>query len=155
MVKLVQDALTAGGIEDQVLVAGQFLPRRHTGGMFVGGLIAGEAGTAVGGVAASVGTATGAVAGGRAADRLAALPAKMLVAVSPTMVYGFAAATRHTPPTELGVRVPRAGLTVKAHPRVNVRVLELIDEASGSRVQLEGNRLPVTHARDVIDALSG
>ena len=28
--------------------------------------------------------------------------------------------------------------------RVNVRVLELIDEASGSRIELEGEPLPVT-----------
>jgi hypothetical protein len=39
------------------------------------------------------------------------------------------------------------------HPRVNVRVLELIDEATGSRIELEGNRLPVTHSKTVIDLL--
>jgi hypothetical protein len=38
---------------------------------------------------------------------------------------------------------------------VNVRILELIDNASGSRIELEGNRLPVTHSKDVIDALGG
>jgi hypothetical protein len=43
---------------------------------------------------------------------------------------------------------------VKVHQRVNVRVLELIDEDSGSRIELEGNRLPVTHSKDVIEALS-
>jgi hypothetical protein len=37
---------------------------------------------------------------------------------------------------------------------VNVRVLELIDESTGSRIELEGNRLPVTHTKDVIDELS-
>jgi hypothetical protein len=42
---------------------------------------------------------------------------------------------------------------VRTHPRVNVRVLELIDEASDSRVELEGERLPGFHASDVIDAL--
>jgi hypothetical protein len=36
---------------------------------------------------------------------------------------------------------------------VNVRVLELIDEASGGRVELEGNRVPMTHSKDVIAAL--
>jgi hypothetical protein len=30
---------------------------------------------------------------------------------------------------------------------VNVRVLELIDSATGSRIELEGNRLPVTHSK--------
>jgi hypothetical protein len=57
------------------------------------------------------------------------------------------------------VRAPRqdAGrrhrLKVKVHQRVNVRVLELIDDASGSTIELEGKRLPVTHTTDVIEAL--
>jgi hypothetical protein len=34
-------------------------------------------------------------------------------------------------------------------------VLELIDDASGSRIELEGSRLPVTHAKDVIAVLTG
>ena len=36
---------------------------------------------------------------------------------------------------------------------VNVRVVELIDETSSSRVELEGERLPGFHVSDVIDAL--
>jgi hypothetical protein len=46
-------------------------------------------------------------------------------------------------------------LTAKVHQQVNVRVLELIDTASGSRIELEGNWLPLTHPKDVIDALGG
>ena len=42
---------------------------------------------------------------------------------------------------------------MKVHQRVNVRVLELIDAATGARIELEGNRLPVTHSKDVIQAL--
>jgi hypothetical protein len=79
----------------------------------------------------------------------------MLVGVSATMVYGFAAATRHSEPRALVFQIPRAGLTVKVHQRVNVRVLELTDGASGSRIELEGNRLPMTHAKDVIHVLDG
>jgi hypothetical protein len=71
------------------------------------------------------------------------------------MVYGFAAATRHSEPTAPAFALPRAGLTVEVHQRVNVRILELIHNASGSRIELEGNRLPVSHSKDVIDALSG
>jgi hypothetical protein len=48
---------------------------------------------------------------------------------------------------------PRAGLETAVHQRVNVRVLELVDGVSGSRIELEGNRLPVTHSRDVLEAL--
>ena len=77
----------------------------------------------------------------------------MLIGVSATMVYGFAAATRHSEPTSLVFQVPRASLSVKVHQRVNVRVLELIDNASGARIELEGNRLPVTHSKDVIHVL--
>jgi hypothetical protein len=154
MVELVQDALVARGIEDQIVAAGQFNPRGHTGGMFVGGLLGGDAGSLVGGVGESLATGAGAVAGMRAADAGSGLPDKMLIGVSDTTVYGLAASTRHSEPTDLAFRVPRGGLTAKVHQRVNVRVLELIDDASGSRIELEGNRLPVTHSKDVIQALA-
>jgi hypothetical protein len=36
----------------------------------------------------------------------------------------------------------------------NVRVLELIHPESGSRIELEGNRVPLTHSKDVIAALT-
>jgi hypothetical protein len=79
----------------------------------------------------------------------------MPVGVSDTTVYGFAAKTRHDEPSELAFQVPRSGVTAKVHQRVNVRVLELIDEESGSRIELEGNRLPVTPSKDVIEVLHG
>jgi hypothetical protein len=155
MVELLQGALDERGIEDQVVAAGQFNPRGHTGGLFVGGLVGGDAGSLLGGVGESVGTGAGSLAGMRAADAASGLPAKMLVGVSATMVYGFSAPTRHDEPTALAFQLPRATLTAKVHQGVNVRVLELIDDASGSRIELEGNRLPVTHSKDVIEALSG
>jgi hypothetical protein len=79
----------------------------------------------------------------------------MLVGVSASSVYGFAAPTRHDEPTALAFQAARSGITAKVHPGVNVRVLELIDDASGSRIELEGNRLPMTHSKDVIKALGG
>ena len=51
--------------------------------------------------------------------------------------------------------MPREGLEAKVHQRVNVRVLELIETDSGSRIELEGNRIPLTHSKDVIHALTG
>jgi hypothetical protein len=60
---------------------------------------------------------------------------------------------RHSEPTSLVFQIPPAGLTVKVHQRVNVRVLELIDNASDARIELEGNRLPLTHSKDVIHIL--
>jgi hypothetical protein len=153
MVGLVQGALAARGITDEVLAAGQFNPRGHTGGMFAGGMAGSEAGGLLGEAGDAVGLGVGSIAGMRAADARSGLPANMLIGVSATTVYGFAAATRHSEPTSLVFQVPRASLSVKVHQRVNVRVLELIDNASGARIELEGNRLPVTHSKDVIHVL--
>ncbi len=146
MLELVQDALATRGIEDRIVAVGQFEPRGHTGGLFVGGLLGGEAGGLLGAVGEAVGTGAGALAGMRAADAGSSLPEQMLVGVSETTIYGFAAPTRHSEPTALAFQVPRAGVTAKVHQRVNVRVLELIDDASGSRIELEGNRVPITHS---------
>ena len=153
MVELVQGALAAAGIKDEVLAAGQFNPRGHTGGMFAGGLAGSEAGGLLGEAGEIAGQEAGSVAGMHAAGARPGLPDKMLVGVTATMVYGFAAPTRHSEPTALVFQVPRTALTVKVHQRVNVRVLELIDNASDSRIELEGSRLPVTHSKDVIDTL--
>lgn len=155
MVGLVQSALAAGGITDEVTAAGQFYPRGHTGGMFVGGLVGGDAGGMLGEAGEAVGLGLGSIAGMRTADARSGLPASMIVGVSATMVYGLAAGTRHSEPSSLVFQVPREGLTVKVHQRVNVRVLELIDDASNARIELEGNRLPLTHSKDVIHILSG
>lgn len=59
----------------------------------------------------------------------------------------------HREPTDLIFQLPRSQLEVQVHPRVNVRVVELIGEATGSRVELEGPRLPGFHVSQVIDAL--
>jgi len=154
MLELVQNALRERGIEDELVAVGEFEPRGHSGGAFAGGLIGSEAGSAFGGVGDAVGLAGGFIAGSHAADAASGLPSQMLVGVSATSVYGFAAASRRSEPTALVFQLPRSGLTTKVHHRVNVRVLELIDDASGSRIELEGNRLPVTHSKDVIQALS-
>jgi hypothetical protein len=153
MVSLVQGALAERGITDEVLAAGQFNPRGHSGGMFAGGLAGSEAGGLAGEAGEAVGLGLGSIAGMRAADARSGLPSSMLIGVSATMVYGFAAASRRSEPTSLVFQIPRAGLTVKVHQRVNVRVLELIENASNARIELEGNRLPVTHSKDVIHIL--
>ncbi len=155
MVDLVQAALAESGIEDEVLAAGQFSPRGQSGGMFAGGLAGSEAGGLLGEAGQAAGLGAGSLAGRHAASARSGLPDNMLVGVTATMVYGFAAPTRHSEPTALVFQVPRTGLSVKVHQRVNVRVLELIDDASSSRIELEGNRLPVTHSKDVIDTLGG
>jgi hypothetical protein len=155
MVELVQEALRERGIDDQIVAVGQFNPRGHTGGLFVGGLLGSDAGGVLGAVGEGVGLGAGSLAGMKAADAASGLPGSMLVGVSETTVYGFAARTRPDEPTDLAFRVPRSGVTAKVHQRVNVRVLELIEDEGESRIELEGNRLPVTHSKDVIELLRG
>lgn len=153
MIDVFRAALRDHGIDDDVTAVGEFYPRGHTGGGFAGGLVGGDAGDRLGSLAGGVGAAAGYMGGTRAADAASGLPSQMLVGTSPSTVYGFAATTRHEEPTTLVFRVPRDHLQVRVHQRVNVRVLELIDGSTGSRIELEGNRLPVTHAKDVIDEL--
>jgi hypothetical protein len=156
IVEAVQGALDARAVDEQVLAAGQFEPRGFSGGIFVGGLAGDEVGGALGGaVGEAVGFGGGMIAGMHAAGAARGLPTQMLVGVTATTVYGFAGKSRRKVPTDLVFQVPRDGLTVKVHQRVNVRVLELIHETSGSKIELEGNRIPVTHSQDVIHALTG
>jgi hypothetical protein len=76
----------------------------------------------------------------------------MLVGVSATHVYGFAAKGRREIEA-LVFRVDRDKVAVEVHQRVNVRVLELVEATSGARIELEGNRVPLTHSKDVIEEL--
>ena len=82
MVEAIQKALGTHGIEDEIVAAGQFNPRGHSGGLFVGGLAGSEVGGAFGGVGDGVGLAVGSIAGMDAADAASGLPGWMLV-VSP------------------------------------------------------------------------
>jgi hypothetical protein len=153
MVHSVEVALRGLGISDAVVAAGQFQPRGHTGSMFAGGMIGDSLAGGLGGVADSVGTVGGALAGARMHDAASGLPANMLVGVTATHAYGFAAAHRSSPAGALVFGVSRDQIEVKVHQRVNVRVLEFVDASTGSTIQLEGNRIPLTHSKDVIDAL--
>lgn len=154
MVELIQQAVTDHGIDDRIIAAGQFEPRGHVGAMFAGGLAGGEVGGLFGEAGEAIGTVGGAIAGGHEADANSGLPEEMLLGVSEKTVYGFAGRSRREEPSELVFQVSRAGLTVKVHQRANVRVLELIEDASDSKIELEGNRIPLTHSKDVIEALT-
>ena len=152
IVDVVNEALAAAGIEDTVVAAGEFNPRGHSGAGFAGGLIGGDVGDSIGGLAGGIGTAGGYLAGTHAHDAATGLPERMVVGASETTVYGFAGNRAH--PKALAFRVPREGLEAKVHQRVNVRVLELIETDSASRIELEGMRLPITHSKDVIEELT-
>jgi hypothetical protein len=152
MIAAMNSALHRDGIVDQVDTVGQFIPRGTTGGMFAGGLVGDEVGGLLGPAGDAVGTLGGMLAGTRGAAKARGLPPVMLVGVSPQWVYGFAGRSRTREPQQLVFRLPRAGLAASVRQRVNVRVLTL-EASDGSRVDLEGNRLPITHSKDVIDAL--
>jgi hypothetical protein len=151
----VQEALAREGIADEVLAAGQFNPRGHTGSMFAGGLAGGEVGELGGAAGEAVGEITGVAGGMRANAAASGMPQWMLVGVTADAVYGFDGRSRSKEPGAMVFKAERAGLEVKVHQRVNVRVLELIHPESGSRIELEGSRVPVAHAKDVIATLSG
>ena len=152
MVDAMNEALGALGVTDTVQAVGQFQPRGHNGSMFAGGLVGETLGSMFGGVGDLVGGVSGVLAGSGFHDRSSGLPSNMLVGVSPTHVYGFAATGR------LAIRglvfgVARSALTTRVHQRVNVRILELVENGSGDAIELEGNRMPVTHTKDVISLL--
>jgi hypothetical protein len=152
MVALVQQALDDREIKDQVLAAGEFKPRGHSGELFVGWLTGGEASEPLD-ISEFAGVGFSSLPGIPVADAGSELPERMLIAVSSSAVYGFAAGSRDDEPTELIFSLTRSGITVNVHKRANVPILELIDESSGSKIELEGDRPPVTHSKDVIEAL--
>ena len=104
MVSLVQGALKDRGIDDEILAAGQFEPLGCSGSAFIGGLIGGTVGDELGGLGEAVGVVGGAAVGQHADDAATVLPAQMLVGVSDSTIYGFAAWTRHSEPSALVFR---------------------------------------------------
>lgn len=154
LVQAVQAAVTRLGVDDEIRAAGIFEPRGHSGSMFAGGLVGGSIGDDLGGnLAGSIGTVGGGLAAQKAHDAASGLPEWMYVGVSDDTVWGFAADRPQHQATDLVFRVARADLTVEVHGRINVRVVELVHADSGSRVELEGSRLPGQHVGDVIHAL--
>jgi hypothetical protein len=153
MVEIVEGALRDLGVPEEVTAAGQFMPRGHTGSMFAGGLVGDSLTGSLGGLADSVGTVGGSLAGAHVHDASTGLPGTMLVGVTPTHVCAFDSRSRHKAAGPIVFRVPRQRLRVEVHQRVNVRILELVDQDTGSRIELEGNRIPLTHSKDVIEAL--
>jgi hypothetical protein len=147
MIELSQAALRDHGIGETVIAVGQFAPRGQSGATFAGGMIGDELG-------GSIGFGAGLLAGRGANAMSAGLPRMMIVAVTESTVYGMHSRSRRAEPDEILFTLPRSQLTAKVHQRVNVRVLELIDDQSGASVELEGSRVPITHSKDVMDVLT-
>jgi hypothetical protein len=157
MIAAVQAALDHHGIDDRIEEVGQFQPRGQTGALFAGGMIGSELGGALGEVGDGIGLGLGSVTGIAANAESRGLPSRMLVGASASTVYGFKMANmgRTKEPHELLFQVPRQGLEINVRGRVNVRTLELVQPDSGARIELEGNRLPITHSHDLIKYLAG
>lgn len=154
MIKAMDAALTHQGFDDRVVAVGQFIPRGSTGAMFAGGLAGDEIGGLLGPAGDAIGTAGGALAGSRGVADSRGLPSALLVGVSAQRVYGFAGRSRSREPQQLVFCLARTGLVVAVHQRINVRTLTLATADSSTRIELEGNRLPITHSKDVIDVLT-
>jgi hypothetical protein len=154
MERAVQQALAREGIADEVVAAGQFNPRGHTGSMFVGGLAGGSVGEVGGSMGEAIGDVAGVASGMRANAAASGMPQWMLVGVTADAVYGFDGRSRSKEPGAMVFKAERSDLEVKVHQRVNVRVLELIHSESDSRIELEGSRVPIAHTKDVIEALT-
>ena len=63
MVGIVEQALVELGVAEQVVAAGQFMPRGHTGSMFAGGFVGDSLAGSTGSLGDAIGTAGGALAG--------------------------------------------------------------------------------------------
>src|SRR3954463_2928917 len=137
MIQAVQTALQEQGVGEDVVAAGQFMPRGHTGSLFAGGLVGDALGGPGGDLADAIATVGGSLAGAHLHDAASGLPSTLLGGVTATHVYGFDSKTRHSPAGPMVFQVPRNNLEAKVHQRVNVRVLELIETTTGSRIELE------------------
>lgn len=156
--ELVQAATAAVarlGVDQQIVAAGMFQPRGHTGSAFVGGLAGADLGSDLGGsLAGTAGLLAGEHGAQHAHDAATGLPERMLVGVSASTVFGFEIHRGHSDePGRLVFTVDREGLETKIHQRVNVRVVELLHAATGSSVELEVPRVGPWHGGEVIDAL--
>lgn len=149
MVELMQCALKARGIEGEVIAAGQFNPRGHTAACSSAVWPVAKSGDA-----RRRGSGRGLDHGN--ACRRAPLRAPGQDAGRPFRHdrVRLRRALQTRPAHCSCLSGPACGPHGQVHKGLNVRVLELIDEATGSRVELKGNRLPATHSKDVIQALS-
>lgn len=152
LIERTTEVLAESGAPENVEAAGIFNPRGHTGSMFAGGIVGDGIAGAGPDLVNAIGTVGGAVAGAKVHDATTGLPEWLVVAVTPTSVVGFDTDGRRRPTRPI-FRFARSELETKVHQRVNVRILELVDDATGASVQLEGSRVPTLHTGDVFKAL--
>jgi len=152
--QIIHGAKSATG-DDDIMVAGVFLPRGFVGRSMIGSTIGGILGDSVGG---TVGQAIGSTAGsiGGMASASDGEGVRLIVAVSPTHVYVLhpngLGGLRHED-FELIYAFARSTLDVQVKARVSIRILVLEDREHDQRIELEGSRSWLRHANGVIHAL--
>jgi hypothetical protein len=145
MVEMVRAAVTDLGVDDRIVAAGEFNPRGTPDRCS-------SAGSPATTSPARSGSPPGRSAHG-ASGTSSAVCRRARSSASPTGRCTGSPGDARSSTGGLVFNVDRSAVRVEVHQRVNVRIVELIDEASGSRIELEGNRLPVTPSKDVIDHL--
>ena len=154
--------IAAAAIDDQIMAAGVFQARGATLKVMMGAGAGSTVGNLVGGnLGDAIGFGVGAIAGNRASGEDGVF--RWLVAVSPTRVYVFEPTGGGSPGAQadeirkgeirLIYAFEREHLEVTVKSRVNVRVLILEDIPTGEKIELEGNRIGWSHAKDVVKAL--
>lgn len=149
--KLIEEARTFLGDQEQVLAAGMFQPRGTTGGL-VG---ATSAGFATDNIVGEIAGAAAGIEAGRAMSHIDDVPRWTMLAVTPTTLHAIAC-TQHGvgwQPHERFATFDRSAIRVTVHGRVNVRTLTVEDPGSGRTYQWEGNRIGPAHAKAVFEAL--
>ena len=97
MIQIVESALRGLGDAGEVVAAGQFMPRGHTGSMFAGGIVGDSLAGSAGGLADSIATVGGSMAGAHAHDATTGYQANSWSA-SPTRMSTDSARRPVTPP---------------------------------------------------------
>ncbi len=153
---LLSQAQEVVGQDDVLLAAGVFQPRGTQAGVSGGAAVGGGLARGVAGMAlTAAGIAVGGLAGQTAAGDLPT-PRWTVLAVSANRIYGL---TGHGEgfairPGEVFAVLRRDEVETRVHERVGVRVLEIVETASGTALELETARLGGRHGTDVLRLLS-
>jgi hypothetical protein len=154
--------VAAHAVDDEIITAGVFQARGATLKVMMGAGAGSSVGNLIGGgLGDAIGVGVGALAGNAASGEDGVF--RWLVAVSPTRVYVFEPTAGGTPGAQAGeirkgdVRLiyafEREHLEVTVKSRLNVRVLILEDLPTGEKIELEGNRIGWSNAKEVVKAL--
>lgn len=150
--KLIEEARSFLGDDEEVLAAGMFQPRGTSGGR-EGAM---GAGLATNDIVGELVGAAASVEAGRGMSHVDDVPRWTMLAVTPTTLHAIECGQHGVgwQPKQTFATFDRAKITATVHRRVNVRTLTIEDPDSGRSYQWEGNRIGPAHAKDVFKALA-